>query len=298
MSTIANDALLESWQLHLHDKAAGTRQLYLKHATSVLKWLADNDRNADLLEIRRPDLEAWFAALGAAGLAQATRRSRWIALRSLFGWLVDAEERDDNPMTRIRVERPDEPPPPVLNLADIKAMLKACEGREFADRRDTAILRTFLATGARRAEVANLEIDDVDLRSRVITITRGKGGRARVVRIDAATAAAIDRYRRARARHRTAEQPWMWLGQKGRLTASGIVAALDRRATAAGVDKFHVHLLRHWWAHQWQARGGNESSLQVLGGWQDTSTMRRYGAALRVDRALDHYDDLGLLEDL
>ena len=56
--------------------------------------------------------------------------------------------------------------------------------------------------------------------------------------------------------------------------------------------------MRHWWAHTWQTKGGNEGSLQVLGGWQDPKVMARYGAARKVDRALAHYDELDLLGEL
>jgi integrase len=170
--------------------------------------------------------------------------------------------------------------------------------RGFAERRDLAIVRTFLATGARLAEVTALQVGDVDLQARVITITRGKGGKRRVVRIDAGTAAAIDRYRRARSRHRHANLSALWVGQKGALTVSGLDAALHRRADQAGIDGFHAHLLRHWWADAWQSKGGNEGSLQVLGGWADASVMARYGAGRKVDRALAHYDEVNPLGDL
>ena len=50
---------------------------------------------------------------------------------------------------------------------------------------------------------------------------------------------ALDRYRRARARHRHAELPWLWLGQQDRLTDSGLVMMLRRRGRQAGLPKLH-----------------------------------------------------------
>ncbi len=296
--TDPNAALVESWQLALHDRSARTRGLYLQCMTLFTRWLGDNDRTTDLLVVDRQDVEAWFTAQAVAGLAAATRRSRWIALRSFYNWATEEDEVAVNPMTKVKVARPDVPPPPVLDDDDIRALLRACQGRGFLERRDTAMLRTFLATGARLGEVGRLQVADVDLVARIVVITRGKGGRRRMVRVDAATAAAIDRYRRARGRHRHADRADLWLGTKGPLSLKGVVAALDRRAKSAGVKGFHVHLLRHWWAHTWQTKGGNEGSLQVLGGWQDPSVMARYGAARKVDRALAHYDEVDLLGGL
>lgn len=292
----ANDGLAESWLLALHDKAAGTRDLYARHLRYFTAWLAEAGRETDLLAVRRTDIEAWFAS--AADLSQATRRSRWISLRSFFGWLVDEDERDDNPMVKVKVARPDEPPPDTIGLDDLKAMLKACEGRGFYERRDMALLRLFLSTGARLNEVASMTVDDLDLVSRVAVITKGKGGKRRVARFDASTSAALDRYRRARARHRDATSPWMWLGLKGRLTKRGVDAALGRRAIEAGVAGFHVHLLRHTWADRWKSAGGSEDDMMRLGGWEDPTVMRRYGAARAVDRALANYDAIDPMRGL
>jgi integrase len=52
---------------------------------------------------------------------------------------------------------------PVLDDAGIKAILKVCAGREFADFRDTAIVRLFLDTGMRLDVLAKLRVDDVNL---------------------------------------------------------------------------------------------------------------------------------------
>lgn len=288
-----NEAIVESWMLALHDKSDGTRTLYRSHLRYLTTWLAENDRTVDLLEVDRRDIEAWFASAG--DLSQNTRRSRWISLRSFFGWAFDEEEIDTNPMAKVKVARADEPPPEVVPLDQLKLLLKACEGRDFYARRDTALVRLFIATGARLNEVASMQLADVDLAARLATIQKGKGpagGKRRVVRFDATTAAAIDRYKRSRARHRAAGQPWLWLGLKDRLTKSGIDAALNRRATAAGIEGFHVHLLRHTWADRWKSNGGSEEALMTLGGWEDTTVMRRYGSARAVDRALQSYDTI------
>lgn len=283
-----NDALVDSWLLAIHDRSEGTRDLYARTLGYFRAWLAETGRTADLLAVTRRDCDAWFTAMG--DLAANTRRSRWIALRSFYGWLAEEDEIDANPMAKVKVGRPDEPPPPVLAVDQLKALLKVCEGKAFPERRDTALVRTFLSTGVRLGEAAALRLEDVDLQTRVLVVRRGKGGKRRVARFDSATAASLDRYRRSRARHRHADRPQLWLGQKGPLTDAGVAAALERRATAAGVEGFHVHLLRHTWADRWKSAGGSEEDLARLGGWEDLRVMRRYGAARAVDRALAAYD--------
>ncbi|MFZ6002632.1 MAG: tyrosine-type recombinase/integrase [Actinomycetota bacterium] len=302
MSDGPNAALLESWALSLHGKSPGTRALYLRIANWFQGWLRDNDRPAstpgDLLAVSRQDAEAWFGAQRAAGLAPATLRSRWIALRNLYGWLTEEDEISDNPMAKVRVEKANPEPIRVLPDDELRALLKACEGKAFLDRRDLALIRLLASTGMRLSEVAGLRLGDVDLVKRVAYVEHGKGDKARWVRFDADTAAALDRYKRARARHRYADLPWLWLGRGGRFTSNGVPLMLVRRARQAGIGHVHPHQLRHTFAHRYLESGGNEGDLQRLGGWESAEVMRRYGSARAVDRALAAYDDVNVMGKL
>jgi integrase len=96
--------------------------------------------------------------------------------------------------------------------------------------------------GVRLSELAGILYDpedaqrsDVDLWQREITV-RGKGGKARIVRISHQTAVTLDRYIRVRARHAQAYRPQLWLGvdNRGPMTANGIYQMIMRRATGAG----------------------------------------------------------------
>lgn len=300
--TEVNDPILRSWELSLHGKSAGTRSLYLRCAGWFADWLVANGRPAsapgDLLEVSRQDAEAWFAAQRAEGKAPTTLRSRWIALRNLYGWLHDEDELEVNPLARVRVEKVEPPPIAVLSEDDLRLLLKACEGKGMLERRDMAIVRLFAATGMRLSELADLRVGDVDLARRVAFVEHGKGDRARFVRFDAGTAQAIDRYLRVRGRHRKASLPWLWLSRDGRFTNKGIPLMLVRRSEAAGIGHVHAHMFRHTWADRWLSAGGNEGDLQRLGGWENADVMRRYGSARAVDRALAAYDDVNPLGEL
>jgi site-specific recombinase XerC len=115
---------------------------------------------------------------------------------------------------------PDEPPP-VLTDDELRRLLKACEGRDFNDRRDAAIIRLFLDTGVRVAEAAGIMLPgDLDLDDQV-AIVLGKGRRPRAVPFGRKTALALDRCLRMRATHPFAHLPNLWLGQAGAMTPSG-----------------------------------------------------------------------------
>jgi len=99
--------------------------------------------------------------------------------------------------------------------------MKSCEGRDFIDRRDAAILRLFLDTGVRVSEAAGIMLPgDLDLDDQVV-IVLGKGRRPRAVPFGRKTALALDRYLRMRASHSFAHLPNLWLGLAGAMTPSG-----------------------------------------------------------------------------
>lgn len=301
-TTEANAALLESWELDLRSpirprsrpKRPRTIKLYLEEVRRFAGWLADHDRPSDapgdLETVQRADVAAWIGDLRAKGLSQSTIRSRWIALRNLYGWAHAEEVLPANPMAKVSVPRADEPPPDVLGDDTIKALLKACEGTTYNDRRDLALIRFMIATGLRVSEVCAVGVGDLDLMSRLVAVTDGKGGKSRVARFDPATAAALDRYRRARGRHRLSARPELWLGHRGPLTRKGVPTILDKRAALAGVGHVHPHQTRHTFAHRSKKAGASGEDLMRLAGWADSASLRRYGSQLATERALAAYD--------
>jgi integrase/recombinase XerD len=293
MTTAANEGLLTSWRLSLHGLTFRTINLYVREVRRFADWY-----RGDLLAVTRRDVEAWIAYLQAAGRAKATIRSRWIALRNFYRWAVEEDELNESPLARVRVPKPDPPPPNVLGEEQLRAVLRACEGRSFEDRRDAALIRFMLATGLRVSETCSLEVGDIDLSLRLATVRSGKGDKARIVRFDPSTAKHIDRYLRVRARHRYARRRDLWIGFRGPLTRKGVPAILDKRTAMAGIGHVHAHQLRHTWAHRWLSNGGAEQDMMRLGGWANHEIMARYGAAQAVDRALAAYDNVDPMGEL
>lgn len=267
---------------------------YVDEVRRFAGWLAQHSRPAaapgDLLAVERRDVEAWLMAQRSAGIAQATMRNRWVALRNLYGWVLAEAEIKRSPLERVVVAKASSPAPDVLTDDELKLLLKACAGSDFYARRDLALIRFMLATGLRVSETVDLALGDLELTTRLAFVRHGKGDKARAVRFDPATAAALDRYKRVRARHPYAALPWLWIGFRGRMTRKGVPTMLNKRAAEAGVRHVHPHQLRHTWADRWLSAGGNEGDLQRLGGWESAEIMRRYGEARAVDRALTAYD--------
>lgn len=285
-------ALLPSWELHLRAerKSPQTVKVYGDGVRGFLRWCAapppGGGGRAAVLD--RPTVTAFIAGLLDAGAEPATARSRHLALRRFSAWLLDEGEQDTDELLTVKPPKIDTKVTPVLSDDEVRALIKACAGTEMWHRRDEALVRFMVETGARAGEVVAMGVGDVDLGRGLAVVRRGKGGRGRTVPIGPQTAKAIDRYLRARRSHRLAGTDALWLGDRGKaFSYDGLHKTLSERAAAAGLKGFHPHVLRHTAASRWLAAGGSEGGLMAVAGWTRRDMIDRYTRATSEARAAE-----------
>jgi site-specific recombinase XerD len=283
MDRAALSPLLRSFERHLRaeNRSEHTIASYLDSLRQAEAFLAS--RGHSLPDARREDLEAFLGDL-LRRRAPETVATRYRRLRVLYRWLEEEEEILANPMAKMKPPIIPEQPVPVVAEDGLRRLLATCAGKSFENRRDTALILLLVDVGPRRAELMGLTVDDVDFDLDVLLVL-GKGRRERALPFGRKSAVILDRYLRVRARHKDAGLPWLWLGRKGRLTEWGLVMMLRRRGQQAGLPGLYPHQLRHTFAHEWLALGGNETDLMRLAGWKSRSMLQRYGASAADARA-------------
>lgn len=288
--------LMASWVLHLRAERKSENTLK-GYTTGVSQFLAWADETGTPPNLDRTTVAAFMTHLLDNGAEPATAATRHLALRRFSAWLAAEDEIDSDQLLNSKAPKIDVKVVETLDDTQLAALVKACQGKEWTDRRDEAIVRVMLETGMRAGEVAGLTLDDIDLAKGLVTVRRSKSKRGRIVPIGPEAVQALDRWIRARRKHRLAESPRLWLGERGRtFEYMGLYRALERRATAAGISNFHPHVLRHTAASRWLAAGGSEGGLMSVAGWHSREMVDRYAAHTKSMRAADEARRLNLGE--
>jgi site-specific recombinase XerD len=283
--------LEESFELALRAKnsAPTTIKSYLEALRLLVDFLERQGPPLDVRRIQRQHIER-FLMDQLARHSPATAANRFRSLRVFWNWCVREGELDGSPMAQLT--------PPVVPkkrqrpLSDdtLRRLLQACEGPDFEDVRDLAIIRLLVDTPMRRSELAHIRLDELRLKEREVDIL-AKGRVERTCLFGHKTAQALDRYRRRRRLHPQSALPWLWLGSKGPVTDSGIYQFVERRARLAGLEAEHIHphLFRRTFGHHWLAEGRDRGDLKRLGGWKTDAMVNLYTEDLQDARARDAY---------
>jgi integrase/recombinase XerD len=200
-------------------------------------------------------------------------RNIYGAVKALVNWYASEHEGWPNPLRKVRNPKaPDVPLHPV-DLGDLQKMLDTCARRTFAGDRDRALLLFLLDSGVRHQELCDLDVADVDAKTGLVLVRRGKGRKARTTVIGTKTRKALTAY----LRHRKDNDPALWVTREGtRLSYAGIRQVLRRRAGKAGVREPSLHSFRRAFALNCLRNGCDVYSLQRMMGHADLGILRRY----------------------
>lgn len=281
-----------------------TLQLYRHHLDQFTGWAGDPPLEA----VKTADIVAFMAWLSGdyrpqrvngddSPLSSQSIYNTWTTLKAFTRWAHESLDLPD--IMSGKVPRPrvtnDELTP--FTVEEVRALLTAVKPHK-GDRattgahylialRDLAIILTLLDTGLRASELCDLTLADFHLSSGKVSVTDGKGGKARTVWIGAHTRPAIWRY--LQERPELAPEAPLFAAADGRpMTRGALRKKLVKIGRHAGVEDAHPHRYRYTFAIQYLRNGGDVFTLQALLGHTTMTMVRRYLRLAQTDVQLAH----------
>ncbi|HEY1243599.1 MAG TPA: site-specific tyrosine recombinase XerD [Hyphomicrobiaceae bacterium] len=269
--------------------AENTRAAYTRDLDDFLSFLACH-RQKRLAAAGAADISAYLRAGAEGGLAPASRARRLSAIRQLFKFLAAEGVVPEDPASRLSGPKRGRPLPRTLSTAEVDRLIdtarRRIDGARGRERvralRLHALIEMLYATGMRVSELVTLPRSVLTGDGRVLLI-KGKGGRERIVPLNAPARAALDRYLNVGFDDGVApmvKTRWLFAsrGAAGHLTRQRLAQELKALATEAGLDPARVspHVLRHAFASHLLDRGADLRSVQQLLGHADISTTQIY----------------------
>ncbi len=229
------------------------------------------------------ELRAWMAAERGRGLSARSLARALSAVRAFHKWLDDAEGVDCAAIHVVRSPKLPARLPRPLPEDGARALVGtvSADAEPWIAARDQAALTLIWGSGLRISEALGLRQADAPL-GEVVRVT-GKGGKQREVPVLPVAREAVEQYR-ALCPHAPERGAALFLGARGgplspRLLQKAMAAARMALGLPASATP---HALRHSFATQLLAAGGDLRAVQELLGHASLSTTQVYTA---VDEA-------------
>jgi len=233
--------------------------------------------------IERLGLRGFLGELQRRGLAKRSAARALSALRSFYRYLQTQHGYTVNPAARTRIPKLDKRLPTHLERSQTDALFadaeSAAQSGDFGALRDMAMLELFYSSGLRLAELAGLDLPDLDLLSDQVKV-KGKGRKERIVPVGSPAIRVLRRYleRRSDYAGRSAgDRRAVFINQRGgRLSPRSIQRSMHRLFDAINADGMRVHSLRHTFATHLLDGGADLRAVQELLGHASLSTTQIY----------------------
>ena len=242
----------------------------------ALTAFCDTERLANWPKLDNFHIRTFAAREHRDGLGPRSVQRRLSALRGFFNYLIRERVIEANPAADIRAPKAPRRLPKTLDVDQVASLLER-KTTDPLSLRDLAILELLYSSGLRLAELAGLDVVDLDLADRTVRVL-GKGSKTRILPVGKQAVAALRAWLGDRAGLVKGGGSALFVGQNGRrLGARAIQRRIGRWAVKVGLNvPVYPHLLRHSFATHLLESSRDLRGVQELLGHADISTTQVY----------------------
>jgi len=280
VAALAADPLEEEFLQFLEVERRSSPRTLVNYRHALHRLRGSHPDFAGWAAMQAQDFRRYLLALAKQEMGRATIRLHFAALRSFFRFLMRRRGWEHNPLAQVQLPKQEKKLPVVLTEAQIELLLNAPlrlprEKRApvWGPARDAAILEMFYSTGLRLAELASLNVEDVDVLGDCLRVM-GKGRKERLVPVGGPAMRALSHYR-----HQAGVQqgPLFLSKLRRRITTQAIGDVVTKYWRACGLPiAVTPHKFRHSFATHLLDHGADLRAVQELLGHASLSTTQIY----------------------
>lgn len=258
--------------------SANTLKAYRYHIGKVLSYI-----NKDIKDITETDLYEYFRYYKQYNNVSNTylnniRRD----LSAFFSWCNKKNYISHNPIIEIDPFKENKVIKRPYTDEELETLKMACK-----DERDRALLEFLYSTAVRLGELVNLNINDVDFRSKEV-IVNGKGSKERIVFLSDIAIMRLKEYLDTR----TDDCEALFVSKKRphqRLNTRGVQTILRKISDTANISGVHCHKFRRTTATNLLKKGTPLEEVQFILGHSSPETTLIY-AKINKENAKNHFN--------
>jgi integrase/recombinase XerD len=243
---------------------------------------------ADLVKVKKTMLKEYleerYYYINRYGKQNGIRvRNKEIStVKDFFSSLYDLEYLKDDPARKLgRIREPSLClPKDILTKAELLKLFRLPDVKSKLGYRDRVILEVLYSTGIRRAELCSLKVEDINYIEGTVFISKGKGGKDRVVPIGKKALSFVKHYvkniRPGLVKHKNIAN--LILSYTGRFVVpKNLNDMLKKYIKTINKNKeITIHSLRHTYATHLLQKGMKLRYVQELLGHENMNTTIRY----------------------
>ncbi len=218
---------------------------------------------------------AWRFRNGKKG---STIQRELSSIRSFYEYLVRQQQVSNNPAQEVKAPKAEKPLPKTCDAEQIDQLLKPTQQDNELQLRDLAMFELMYSSGLRLAELASLNLEDIDLTQRQMRVT-GKGNKARHLPVGKKAVTAVKNWLGLRNDLlKNGQESALFISKRGsRISHRSIQSRLNQlnKKQHLGIH-LSPHMLRHSFATHLLESSSDLRAVQELLGHADIGTTQIY----------------------